>query len=92
MRDILDMDQAVRDVILSRFVPGYRCGAAMPAGHQGIRVDLRDLEALSEYMISPRPPLPLRYAFLFFTRTPMAYWLGLFRALVPCIARGSARP
>lgn len=92
MRDILDIDTAVRDVILSRFVPGYRSGA-MPAGHQDIRVDLRDLEALSEYMIFPRSSLPFRYAVRVFTRTSMAYsWLGLFRALVPCIARGSVWP
>ncbi|KAG8894025.1 hypothetical protein FRC00_009680, partial [Tulasnella sp. 408] len=55
MRNILDVDLAVRDVILSRFVPGYRWGQAqVPMGHKDIRVDLRDLEAL---MLSQAIPL-----------------------------------
>ncbi|KAG8932578.1 hypothetical protein FRC01_013208 [Tulasnella sp. 417] len=55
MRNILDADLAVRDVILSRFVPGYRWGQAqVPMGNKDIRVDLRDLEALN--IISGLPP------------------------------------
>ncbi|KAG9018256.1 hypothetical protein FRB90_011763 [Tulasnella sp. 427] len=55
MRNILDVDSSVRDAVLSRFVPGYRWGAAqVPLGQPDIRVDLRDLEAL---MLSQAIPL-----------------------------------
>lgn len=79
MRNILDVDLAVRDVILSRFVPGYRWGQAqLPMGHKDIRVDLRDLEALSEYMISPAPPSSSSPLGCFVIGIPTAIRLGHF--------------